>query len=259
MRNHDAASGTTGCGIDGPPPDGSGRARQLLPDLLAAQLRRMIANSELPVGGRVAVQALSTHLGVSRYTMREAIKLLTAEGMLSLRRSHGAVVGPLTYQAIDQLTPIVGAFEALAGQIACDRIGNAAIATMEMLYAQLAHHYRRRNESHYMRTADAILKVIFAAAGNESLLRSHEALLMRLRWPVVANKAPPEWDKAMEEQQQMLHAIRFRSADLWSFGATRHARHRTASLNRYIEMSRRQGLPGRVAKPTCGAWLQHGS
>jgi DNA-binding GntR family transcriptional regulator len=81
-----------------------------------------------------------------------------------------------------------------------------------------------------METADAITSVVFAAAANDSVSKIHVMLLRQLRWSHVADRAPPEWGKAAEEQEQMLRALQVRDGDLWTLLASRHLRHRTALL-----------------------------
>lgn len=216
----------------------SGRSqipRQVLPDELASRMRDMIIDGELRPGGRISTQRLCNRFGVSRTPLREALKVLASEGLVLLLPNRSAVVERITRQKIDELIPLVGALEILAGQLACERIDEASLAQIEALHEQLLHHFHQRDEKSYMETAEAILHGVFAAAANETVTRTHEMLIKRLRWPQVGGKAPPEWDKAVEEQERMLRALQVRDGDLWTLVARRHIRHRAALLRQGVD------------------------
>jgi DNA-binding GntR family transcriptional regulator len=221
--------------------------RQMLPEELSRRLRDMIVAGELRPGGRVTMQRLCDRFGVSRTPVREALKVLAAEGLVRLIPNCSAVVEPITQAKIDEIVPIVGALEILAGQLACMTIDQAALADIETLHGRLAYHFRCGEEKAYMQTADMICNAVFAAAANDSLSKIHEMLLMQLRWPHVADHAPPEWNKAAEEQQQMLRALQVRDGDLWTLLAGRHLRHRKALLRQALD---------RVAKARARAHVQ---
>lgn len=209
--------------------------RQILPEELAKRMRDMIVAGELRPGGRITMQRLCTRFGVSRTPVREALKVLAAEGLVRLIPNCSAVVEPITPAKIDEIIPVVGALEVLAGQLACVRIDEAALANIETLHARLAYHYRHGDEKAYMETADAIKDAVFAAAANDSLSKIHEMLLRQLRWSHAADRAPPEWNKAAEEQEQMLRALQVRDRDLWALLASRHLRHRAALLRQTFD------------------------
>jgi DNA-binding GntR family transcriptional regulator len=117
------------------------------------------------------------------------------------------------------------------------------LSRLEALHERLAHHFRHGEERAYMETADAICGLVFAAAANGSLSKIHEMLLRQLRWSHVADRAPPEWSKAAEEQEQMLRALQVRDGDLWTLLASRHLRHRTALLRQaFSSMSKLKTL-----------------
>lgn len=213
-----------------PGPSRNPIVRRMLPEELAKRMRDMIVAGELRPGGRITMQRLCARFGVSRTPVREALKVLAAEGLVRLIPNCSAVVEPITLAKIDEIMPIIGAFEILAGQLACAQINPLMLSRLEALHERLAHHFRHGEEKAYMETADAITSVVFAAAANDSLSKIHAMLLRQLRWSHVADRAPPEWGKAAEEQEQMLRALQVRDGDLWALLASRHLRHRTALL-----------------------------
>lgn len=209
--------------------------RQALSDELAKRLRGMIVEGELRPGGRITTQRLCARFGVSRTPLREALKMLATEGFVQLMPNRSAVVERVTPETVDHLTPILGALEAVAGQIACVRIDAAGLSHIEALHERLVHHFQEGDDRSYLETEDEIRRAVFAATGNDTLIHIHETLIMKLRWPMMATGAPPEWDKAVEEQQRMLRALQVRDGDLWAMAAHRHLRHRAAMMRRGVD------------------------
>src|SRR5829696_2163688 len=75
----------------------------------AMRLRSLIIRGDLPPGESLVEADLCDALGVSRTPLREALKLLAAEGLIELRLNRSAIVSPIRREEIDDL------FEAVAG------------------------------------------------------------------------------------------------------------------------------------------------
>src|SRR5688572_17421315 len=75
----------------------------------ALRLRALIVRGDLPPGETLVETELCDALGVSRTPLREALKLLAAEGLIELRLNRSAVVAPIRREEIAEL------FEAVAG------------------------------------------------------------------------------------------------------------------------------------------------
>jgi len=211
--------------------------RQALPDELAGRLRDMIIRGELRPGSRINTPRLCSRFGVSRTPLREAMKMLASEGLVELLPNRSAVVQRVTDDVINELIPIVGTLEALAGRIACARIDDAALAEVEAMHARLLFHLEQRDERSYMEAESAIFRSIFAVAGNKTLTKFYETLTIKLRWQTASHQAIAEWQQTVEVQNQLLHALRIRDGDLWALVAYRHVLHRAALLLRSAELS----------------------
>ena len=74
---------------------------------VAERLREKIYSEELKPGVAIDEQSLATFFGISRTPMREALKVLHAEGLVTLEPRHGCFVTKLTEQDIDELFPIM--------------------------------------------------------------------------------------------------------------------------------------------------------
>lgn len=86
--------------------------------MTVAALRERILRGDYPEGEPLRQDALADQLGVSRIPVREALRQLEAEGLVTFNPHRGAVVSSLSLDEIDEL------FE-LRAQIECDLLGRA--------------------------------------------------------------------------------------------------------------------------------------
>ena len=126
--------------------------RRSLHDELATQMRDLLTRGELKAGDKISEQALCQRFGVSRTPLREALKVLANEGLVILLPNRGASVARISPEEIDELFPIMGALEALAGEAACSLLkekGKAADAQAYILMGDLAHQASRDRTSSF--------------------------------------------------------------------------------------------------------------
>jgi DNA-binding GntR family transcriptional regulator len=111
--------------------DSTVRPRQSFHMEFVPLLRDMILACELQPGEKLSEPKLCKHFGVSRTPLREALKVLAAEGLVVLQPNRGARIATITPAEVDQLFPIMGALEALAGECACNCMTNGEHARVD--------------------------------------------------------------------------------------------------------------------------------
>lgn len=185
--------------------------RVSLHDQLVARIRELILDGELPPGSRVPEKALCQRFGVSRTPLREALKVLASEGLLELLPQRGAKVAQLTLDDIEEMFPVVGALEALAGELACQRISDEEIETIARLHENMVVAYRHRDRPTYFALNQQIHERILDATANDTLINAYRGLAGRIRNArYVANMSEPRWRQAVEEHEAILDALRRR-------------------------------------------------
>jgi DNA-binding GntR family transcriptional regulator len=182
--------------------------RASLHNELVAGLREMIFSGELPGGGRVPERLLCERFAVSRTPLREALKVLASEGLLELLPNRGARVNKLTVEAVDEMFPVMGALEGLAGELACERITDDAIDEIRALHYQMASHQKRGELGEYFALNQRIHAKILEAAGNPTLSVIFTSLTARIRLARYrANLSKDRWSHAMAEHEDILNAL----------------------------------------------------
>jgi DNA-binding GntR family transcriptional regulator len=125
--------------------------RRPLHHTLVERLRAMINAGELAAGERIPEQALCERFNVSRTPLREALRVLSADGYVELRPNRGAAVARLTLQDLEDVFPVMASLEALSGELACARITDAEIASITRLHEEMVSHHHAHNLSDYFR------------------------------------------------------------------------------------------------------------
>src|SRR3981189_292005 len=95
----------------------SDREDQSLHDETLTRLRDHIVEGNIADGGRVPERQLCEMLGISRTPLREALKVLAAEGLVELLPNRGARVRPFREAHPDALFEVMGGLEGLAGRL----------------------------------------------------------------------------------------------------------------------------------------------
>ena len=175
---------------------------------VAAKLRELIFDGILEVESRIPEKALCERFGISRTPLREALKVLAREGLISLLPNRGARVSKITPQDIDEVFPVMGALEAVAGEAACKNITEEGIAEIRALHYQMALHHTRGERLEYFQLNQKIHEKILEAAENPTLSEVYKGLSGRIRRArYMANIPTQRWDQAMREHEVILEVL----------------------------------------------------
>ncbi len=225
--------------LEGAAPGGAAKPipRASLHHQLTARLRDMIIDGDLRPGERVPEKALCERFGVSRTPLRETLKVLASEDLLELLPNRGARVVRLTVADVDELFPIMGALEGLAGEFACTHVTDEEIAEVRALHYQMVLHYTRGQLTEYFRLNQQIHECIIEAACNPSLLRLYRGLAGRVRRArYMANMSKAQWAQAIEEHEAILAALAARDGTRLAQVLQTHLRHKCETVKESLLM-----------------------
>jgi DNA-binding GntR family transcriptional regulator len=201
--------------------------RKTLYNELVTLLRNMIMEGELVPGSRIPESRLCNLFGVSRTPLREALKVLSVEGLICLLPNKGARVVHVTRKEMEEIVPVLGMLAALAGELACANIKADEVASIRNMHTQLIEHYRAGNEQSYSEINRAIHDSILETARNKALSDIYNMLQTRLRSLFfVTPKVPPQWADAIADHEAMMAALEERDGSRFAGIARRHIRHK---------------------------------
>jgi DNA-binding GntR family transcriptional regulator len=188
-------------------------SRLALHDQVASRLRTMLVEGHIAPGAKLNERELCLQLRVSRTPLREAIKLLAAEGLVDLLPNRGAVAVKLTEADVLNTFEVLAMLEGMSGELAAKRITDEELAEVRALHYEMMACFARRDLSGYYRLNARIHTAINEAAGNPvlaSTYRSINARVQSLRFRTNQNDA--KWKHAVEEHEQMIVALAARDA-----------------------------------------------
>jgi DNA-binding GntR family transcriptional regulator len=184
------------------------------------QVRQAIEQGKFKPGDRMRETDVADWLKVSRTPVREALRLLEAEGLLTFVPWRGVIVAELDRQQIVELYKVRAALEGLAAGLAARHISDAELEMLEVLLNKCEHCKDQAEIASLNRRFHA---GVHAASHNRYLtqqlnvLRSALALLKGTTYSVPGRPAA-----ANDEHRAILAALRARDESGAEAAARRH-------------------------------------
>jgi len=151
-----------------------------LAEAIAYELRREILRGNLPPGAPIKERDNAERQGVSRTPMREAIRILAKEGLVTLRPLRSPVVAnPSQTEIIDQIR-VLHALELLSGELACEKASDEEIAAIGALKDRIETIYGEADALDVFELDMQFHSAIVAASHNAALAETHGAYMARL-------------------------------------------------------------------------------
>jgi DNA-binding GntR family transcriptional regulator len=206
-------------------------ARRSLSEELAERLRDLIISGDLAAGDKIDEPELCLRFGVSRTPLREAIKIVANEGLVTLTPNRGARVATITAAEIAELFPIMGALEGLAGEFAIARLTDKSLARLETFHADIRAARKASNWLAYAKANRSFHEFIFTIAANTALHQIYQQLMVRIHAVRFVTRQPAHaWDQAVADHEEIMAALRARDAKNLGGLLRRHLDHKARSV-----------------------------
>ena len=212
-------------------PAGNGGEISLHGEILS-RLRDYVVEGNIAEGARIPERQLCEMFGISRTPLREALKVLAAEGLIDLLPNRGARVRQLSRRDLEELFEVMGGLESLAGRLACESITDEEIAEIERLHYEMYGHYLHRDMHNYFQVNQRIHEKIVEASRNETLRTTYANFagrIRRVRYSANFARKRQRWAEAMREHEAILDALRRRAGSELSDILFHHLRNKRAA------------------------------
>lgn len=180
---------------------------------VAARLRTMVFERQLPPGAWIDELALANDWQISRTPLREALKVLAAEGLVTLVPRQGCRVTELSEDDADELFPVMALLEGRCAYEAVRKATPADLKALRRLHEVLERHAAARNIDGYYRANHEFHTRVQAIAANRWLDRATNDLrrFMRLLRGRQLNR-PGRIEDSINEHRVLIAAIEQRDA-----------------------------------------------
>lgn len=209
-----------------------------LREQVLAELRRRIVDGDYAQGERLTETRLADDFGVSRNPVREALRVVEAEGFVHILPRRGAVVATLDETAVRDLFAVRGQLETLAAGLAAERATPADVARLRRLLDEARVATEAKDFDRVAELNSALHRSVIAMSGNRWLLSMSSAMYHHVHWVFrvgAAQRAPHSW----EEHIRLVDAI-----------AAGDREAATTAARLHVEAAAKAALNGEAQRPT---------
>ncbi|KQZ89445.1 hypothetical protein ASD62_09145 [Phycicoccus sp. Root563] len=183
-----------------------------LREQVLAELRRRIVDGDYPPGERLTEERLAADFGVSRNPVREALRIVEADGLVVMMPRRGAVVATPDASTVADLFAVRSSLETVAARMAAERATPPDVADLRRLLDSARVATEEDDLSRVAQlNSDLHLRVI-DISGNRWLASISAALYLHVHWIFrigAAHRAPHSW----QEHIRLVDAIEARDPD----------------------------------------------
>lgn len=209
--------------------------RRPLTDRVADYVRDLIVQDILQPGDPINVQSICSTLQISQTPLREALKMLAAQGLVDLRPNKRVVVASLAANEIEDMLVVYTEMEKLAGRLAALQATPDDLHALQQQEQALMAAFHAGESLRYFHANQAFHQALVHASHNATLIELHNNLNARLyrtrfkgnQW----NARSGDWQRVAEEHSKILRAIETRNGDLCAELLARHLNGARASLH----------------------------
>jgi DNA-binding GntR family transcriptional regulator len=176
-------------------------------------LREMIMIGELKHGDKINENDLCASMEISKTPLREALRVLSAENLISLVPNRGAFVTKPSTGEIKEMIAVMSVLEGVCARAAAAKMTPADFSHLEELHAELEEQFKFRNQKEYIRVNNRYHSFIQELAGNRTLNQIVEGLRKKiLLYRFQSLNLPGRFEDSIKEHRELLTAFRDRDA-----------------------------------------------
>ncbi|MCR8548952.1 GntR family transcriptional regulator [Salipiger sp. P9] len=173
---------------------------------VADYLREGIISGKFPRGSKLKQAEIAEQIGTSITPVREAIKLLEAEGFILGAANRGATVAPFDINATEEIVDLRVTLECKLALKGMERLTSEQVAELRDLQEQLEAAAARGDRDAVRSINYRFHEVLYLAAELPQTLRFVRTLWARYPFDLI-NKLENRVGRASEEHREMLSAI----------------------------------------------------
>ncbi|MFL9924048.1 GntR family transcriptional regulator [Herbaspirillum lusitanum] len=181
---------------------------ETLADSLQRRFERDIANGTLLPGMRLDEKEIAERFGVSRTPVREALRLLSASGLVDLRGHQGVTVRTIKVQALLEMFQVMAELEGLCARLASRRILPEQRLQLEEIHARLTLAASEGTINEFYDINKEFHEAIYSVSRNEFLAEQTRSLRNRVgAYRRQVTYMPGRIADTLREHEEVMQAI----------------------------------------------------
>ncbi len=179
-----------------------------LREIVYEELKRQIMIGEIPPGTRMMEVELAEDMGVSRTPIREAIRKLEKEGLVSIEPRRGAYASDISIKDMVDVLEVREFLEGMAAGLAAKKINDEEIETLKKATATYKKAVENGNTEEIIKEDELFHKLIVDCSGNKTLIQMiNQVQELALRFRYIYYEDFSRYRNMPYEHQEILDAI----------------------------------------------------
>lgn len=210
-----------------------------LRDVVFNTLRQAILTGELKPGERLMEIHLANMLGVSRTPIREAIRKLELEGLVTMIPRRGAEVAQITEKSMSDVLEVRRAMDALCAELACERITEEDLERLKEACGQFEQATGTKDVKKIAQADVELHDIILQATGNSRLIQLVNNLseqMYRYRFEYI--KDISQHERLVEEHRMIYESLVNRDRERAAEAARTHIDNQRKAIIHQIRLDR---------------------
>lgn len=205
----------------------------LLPERIARHLRAKIADGHVKPGQRLTEHVLTREYAVSRVPLREALRILATEGLITLAPHRGATVVALSETELRELFSVRSALEESAVRALAENPSAQVIAALRDLNGLMKAAVAKADFTAYEAQAVRFHGALVQASGNTLLCSYYGQVERRFRrYQSVLSNVPNSASASIDEHERVIAAIARGKPDAAAEATRNHIKNLIARFQR---------------------------
>jgi len=189
--------------------------RLTLVEKVTNQIREAIKSGKLKSGDRLIETEIANSMQIGRNAVREAIRYLEKEGLVTTAPFKGAHVTIPNIDEIDQMFEVMSGLEAMCARRAVQQMTNEDLKKIERFHAELEKHYAKKDHKAYLEANWAFHELIQELSKNKVLSEVTTGLRQKtFLYDQRQLYQPNRFEASMQEHREILAAFRQKDPDL---------------------------------------------
>jgi DNA-binding GntR family transcriptional regulator len=210
--------------------------KKTLHEEIANNLRELIMSGELQEGDKIKEDALCNSMGISKTPLREALRVLSVEGLIKLVPNRGSFVSTPTFEEIREMFDVMSVLEGICARAAAEKMSAKDLTTLEKLHNKLEKNFKRKAQREYIRINNQYHAFVQELAGNRTLNQIVNGLRQKiLLYRYQSLNLPARFEQSIQEHRELIEAFRKKDSKKAETLMRRHLKTQCDALEKLAE------------------------
>lgn len=206
---------------------------------VADMLRDFIMTGKLNEGDKINESALCKTLGISKTPLREALRVLSVEGLIRQVPHRGSFVTKPTFEEIAEMFDVMSLLEGFCAREACHRMTPRDFSRLEKLHAKLEENFDQHDQEGYIRINNQYHSLVQKIAGNRTMNQIVDGLRKKiLLYRFQSLNLKDRFECSIREHRDLLEAFRQRDQARSETLMKMHLQNQSQALETLVEQSK---------------------